>query len=290
MKLHVTNETAALETVVLGIGTDIGEPIGMNPMMRRHIKNGTYPTEDTIKREISTFETVLEANQVEVLRPENIEGLDQIFTRDIGFVIDDSFLIANMEKATRKLEIKGIQHILSEIEQDKIIRIPDEITIEGGDILVHNDYIFVGLGARTNRASLDFLKTKFPHKTVFGFDLRVDEDNADTNILHLDCTFQPIGLDEAIMYEEGFLKRPDVLFDLFPSEKRIRVNQEQKNRMFPNIFSISPTKIVLERNFKELKAELERRGYQTFDVDYKETSKTSGLLRCSTLPLRRKSE
>lgn len=288
MKLHVTNETATLETVVLGIGTEIGEPIGMNPMMRRHIEKGTYPTGETITGEIATFEAVLKANQIEVLRPENIKDLDQVFTRDIGFVIDDYFLVANMEKETRKLEIQGIQPILEAIGEDKIIRIPAEVTVEGGDVIVHNDYVFVGLGARTNRASLDFLKEKFPHKTVLGFDLNVDEDNADNNILHLDCTFQPIGTDEAIIYEDGFLERPDVLFDLFPRDKRIRVNQEEKNRMFPNIFSLSPTKIVVERNFKELKVELGRRGYETFDVDYKETSKTSGLLRCSTLPLRRK--
>ena len=58
--------------------------------------------------------------------------------------------------------------------------------------------------------------------------------------------------------------------------------------MFPNIFSISPSKIVLEQGFERLKAGLTKRGYEVFEVRYSETSKLSGLLRCSTLPLKRK--
>ena len=60
--------------------------------------------------------------------------------------------------------------------------------------------------------------------------------------------------------------------------------------MFPNIFSISPTKIAIEKGFTRLKDELLGRGYEVFEVDYSETSKLGGLLRCSTLPLKRKAK
>lgn len=287
MQLQVVNESAALEAVVLGIGTDLGEPVAINPMMRRHIAAGTYPSDETVQREIGTFEAVLKANNIQVYRPENIKNLDQIFTRDIGFVIDDKFLVANMKEDSRKPEINGIQYILDEIGEENIIRIPEEATVEGGDVMLWNDYIFVGVGARSNWAAVDFIQKTFPHKKVHGFDLVVAENDADRHILHLDCAFQPIGEDEAILYEAGFVHRPNVLLDLFPEEKLIRVGRKEKIQMFPNIFSMSPTKIVIERNFLDLKTELEARGYETFEVDYKEISKASGLLRCSTLPLRR---
>ncbi|MEM9990370.1 MAG: arginine deiminase family protein [Bacteroidota bacterium] len=287
MNLHITNENAPLEAVVLGIGTDLGKPIGINPMMRYHIAQGTYPTEATIQAEISTFEQILCANGVRVYRPENLSGVDQIFTRDIGFVIEDKFLVANMQEVSRQPEIKGIQCLLDQIGSSNVIHIPEMVTVEGGDVIVWKEHIFVGVGARTNAAAVTFLQKTFPDKQVHGLELVVDEQNADRHILHLDCAFQPIGTNEAIFYEAGFASRPDAILEVFSTEQLLRVNQAEKNQMFPNIFSIAPHKIVVERHFTRLKQELQARGYQTFDVDYSEIAKAGGLLRCSTLPLRR---
>lgn len=287
MNLSINNETAALQSVILGIGTDRGTPRGINPMMRKHQQNDTFPTTEDICEEIRTFEAVLLQNHVEVHRPRNLNATEQIFARDIGFVIEDYFFIAGMKHPVRKQEIEGIHHILQAIPNNQIIDIPDHILVEGGDVVLWNEYIFLGLGARTNRDGLDFLKNFFPKKTVIGFELVVDQNNANRHILHLDCTFQPIGTDEAIIYYDGFKTAPEVLLDLFPKEKRIAVSQQEKNRMFPNIFSISPQKIVIEQKFERLSHELHQRGYTVFKVKYSETSKLSGLLRCSTLPLRR---
>lgn len=288
MNLFVKNETSQLKTVILGIGIDKGELRGINPSIREHLAKGTFPTEEDICKEISSFEKVLKENGVEVLRPDNIKEVEQIFTRDIGFVIDDFFCVSKMRHESRTHEFEGIKSLLATIDENKIIEFPEEAIIEGGDIVLWNEYVFVGLGDRTNQAGLEFLKEKFPHKKVVGLEIVVDQDSADKNILHLDCAFQPIGTDEAIIYLEGFQSPPTPILDLFNDEKLIKVNMKQKNLMFPNIFSISPQKIVVERNFNELKSKLIERGYEVLEVDYSETSKLSGLLRCSTLPLRRK--
>ena len=63
MELFVTNETSELESVILGIGIDRGKPRGINPMMRKHLSNNTFPTEDNICAEIKTFEDVLKQHQ-----------------------------------------------------------------------------------------------------------------------------------------------------------------------------------------------------------------------------------
>lgn len=288
MKLSVRNETSKLEAVVLGIGTDRGTPRPINPMIRKHLAENTYPTEANILREIKTFETVLEENDVEVLRPTNLKNSEQIFTRDIGFVIEDNFFISRMKHEARAAEIEGIQYILDQIDNDKKITVPKDALIEGGDIIVWNDYIFAGISDRTNQRGVDFLEAFFPNKEVFGLAINEDQDNPDINILHLDCTFQPIGTEEAIIYEDGFVDIPSVIYDMFSNDQLIKVNLDQKNRMFPNVFSIDVDKIVIERGFVELKEQLVDRGYTVFEVDYQETSKLSGLLRCSTLPLRRK--
>ena len=289
MNIFIENETSALKSVILGIGTDRGEPVPINPMMRKHLAENTYPTEADILVEMKTFEAVLVTNGVQIFRPNNLPNLEQIFTRDIGFVIADYFFIANMRHPTRAPEINGIKHVLDQIDASKIIDIPKEIIVEGGDVILWNDFIFIGITDRTTANTIPFFQNIFPNKTVLGFDLVVDQQSPDRNILHLDCTFQPIGKDEAIIYHDGFKTPPKALLDLFPKDKLFEVSLAEKNRMFPNIFSLSPTKVVIERHFERLKLGLLERGYEVFEVDYAETSKQSGLLRCSTLPLLRKS-
>ena len=288
MDIFVNNETSELEAVILGIGTDRGKTRAINPTIRKHLKENTAPTETSILREIKTFENVLKENGVQVYRPNNIPQIDQIFTRDIGFVIEDYFFISNMKYPERSAELAGINYILESIERHNIVKIPKEITIEGGDVILWDDYVFVGQGDRTSKNAIPFLQEVFPKKIILGFDLVVDQNSVNNNILHLDCAFQPIGHNEAIIYYDGFKSRPDNLLELFPNDKLIEVTLAEKNQMFPNIFSISPSKIVIEKGFNRLQQELSERNFETFEVDYSETSKMSGLLRCSTLPLKRK--
>jgi len=286
MQIHVENETAPLQTVVLGIGRDRGKPRLINPVMRHHVQKGTYPTDDVVQQELAGFARLLEEEGVEVLYPENLPQTEQIFTRDLAFVIEDKFFAANMKERERKTERLGIQSLWNEIPDDQRVELPEEATLEGGDVVLWNDYVFVGLSDRTNRAGLDFLKSYLPRKEVIGFELVVTDD-ARTNTLHLDCAFQPIGNEEAILYEPGFIQRPEALLDLFPEKKRVEVDQEQFNRMCPNVFSLAPEKIVIEAGFHRLKGSLEKRGYEVCELPYAEVAKLGGLLRCSTLPLRR---
>jgi len=155
-------------------------------------------------------------------------------------------------------------------------------------VLIHGKYIFVGMGERTNQAGVDFLKEQFePDFEVHAFPLVVS-DSPMENILHLDCTFQPVGDKYAIFFEDGFAERPSFLIDLFGEENLIRVTAREMYDMFPNVFSIAPNTVVVDSDFKRLINELESRGLTVVPVEYREVSKLGGLLRCSTLPLRRK--
>jgi N-dimethylarginine dimethylaminohydrolase len=251
-----------------------------------HKDNGTFPSEQSIINEIATVEAALIDAGVEVLRPRNMPNQRQIFTRDIGFVIDDKFVVANLLEAVRKPEIEGIAWLLEEIPEGQIIRLPKDASIEGGDVLVNDDHVFVGISKRTNWAGYEALKKHFPHKHIHPIELKVTDD-PNTNILHLDCTFQPVGDGYAIFYPDGFKETPQIILDLFGPDKIIYVNQEEMKQMFPNIFSISKKKVLVEARFERLIEELEQRNIEVITVQYAETSKLSGLLRCSTLPLLR---
>jgi len=60
-----------------------------DPKSLEHIKAGTYPIEVDMVNEMEAFNTVFQKYDVKVFRPQIIENYNQIFTRDIGFVIDE---------------------------------------------------------------------------------------------------------------------------------------------------------------------------------------------------------
>ena len=300
LKLKVKNETAKLKAVILGRADNNG-PIprpdeAYDPKSLEHILAGTYPTESDMLEEMSAFERVLKKYDVEVLRPRLIPNLNQIFTRDIGFVIEDKFIKSNI-LPDRAEEWNAIDYVVSQIDKDKFIVPPEEIHIEGGDVIVWNEYIFVGTyynldyseinTARTNRHGVDFIQDLFTNKTVIDCDLIKSMTNPRANALHLDCCFQPIGLNKGIIFKGGFRNPNDYhrIVEIFGDENLFHIDADGMYEMNSNVFSISPKIIVSEQRFDKLNTWLEEQGFTVERIPYHEIGKQEGLLRCSTLPL-----
>ena len=288
INLHITDETSELKAVVLGITTSYGERLATNAKVAEAIKNQTYPSEADVAVEIDAFEQILNKYEVTVFRPTNIDNLCQIFVRDIGFVIDDYFVVANMKEPSRRKEIEGFAAILSLIDTNKIIYPPESVYIEGGDIVQLENIIFVGTGRRTNKAAADFLREAFPNKQIISFQMKYDTDDPYKSILHLDCAFQPIGEKWALFYEDGFVSSPQPIIDIFGKDNLITISSEEMYQMFPNIFSLSTSKIITCSSFTRLNNLLIERGIHVVEIPYDKISLFGGLLRCSTLPLARK--
>ena len=300
MKLNIQNEMSRLRAVILGTAESNG-PIpsieeAYDPKSLEHIKAGTYPAEEDMVAEMDAVAKVFEKYDVKVYRPNIIKECNQIFTRDIGFVIDDVFIKANI-LPDREEELNAIQYIIDEIDKDKITRPPVEVHIEGGDVIVWNDHIFIGtyrgkdysdyIVARTNQAGVDYIANKFPNKTVKSFNLRKSQTNAMENALHLDCCFQPIGKNKAILHKNGFLEKDEYewLVDFFGKDNIFEITKEEMYHMNSNVFSISEDVIISEQNFTRLNTWLRENGFTVEEVPYGEIAKQEGLLRCSTLPL-----
>ena len=300
ISLHIQNETALLKAVVLGVAQENGPTPKLedayDPKSREHIKAGTYPLESDMIREMEDFATVLKKYGVKVYRPEIIRDCNQIFSRDIAFVIEDTLIKANI-LPDREEEYQAIKYIVDQIDPVKIVHPPKEVHVEGGDVMPWNEYIFVGtytgsdysdyITARTNQAAIDFLSDLFPHKIVKAFELKKSNTNPKENALHLDCCFQPIGNNKAILYNEGFLIASEYqwLKDYFGPENIFEITKEEMYEMNSNIFSISPTVVVSDERFTRLNEWLSDKGITVETIEYKEIAKQEGLLRCSTLPL-----
>ena len=302
LKLRVTNETDRLKAVILGTAVSNGATPTLeeayDPKSAEHIKAGTYPIEKDMVAEMDAFAAVLQKYGVQVYRPEIIRDCNQIFTRDIGFVIDDVFIKANI-LPDRQAEFQAIEYIVTQMNPDKVITPPEEVHIEGGDVMPWNEHIFIGtykgddykeqVTARTNIAGVAFIQKLFPHKKVKEFDLVKSKTEARDNALHLDCCFQPVGKDKAIIYKGGFRSEADYqyLVDIFGAENLFHIEREEMYEMNSNIFSISPEVVVSEKHFTRLNAWLRAQGFTVEEIPYSEISKQEGLLRCSTLPLLR---
>mgnify|MGYP002752027420 FL=1 len=302
LKLRVTNETDRLKAVILGTAVSNGATPTLeeayDPKSAEHIKAGTYPIEKDMVAEMDAFATVLQKYGVQVYRPEIIRDCNQIFTRDIGFVIDDVFIKANI-LPDRQAEFQAIEYIVKQMNPDKVVTPPDEVHIEGGDVMPWNEHIFIGtykgddykeqVTARTNMAGVAFIQKFFPHKKVKEFDLVKSKTEARDNALHLDCCFQPVGKDKAIIYKGGFRSEADYqyLVDIFGAENLFHIEREEMYEMNSNVFSISPEVVVSEKHFTRLNTWLRAQGLTVEEIPYSEISKQEGLLRCSTLPLLR---
>jgi len=277
LHLNIQNETSRLRSVVLGTAFHNG-PIPTieecyDPKSKIHVIAGTYPKEQDMISEMESVVKVFEKYDIEVFRPEVIENYNQIFSRDIGFVIDDKFISANI-LPDRDQEITAIHHVLSQIPKENRISLPEECHVEGGDVMPWNDYIFIGtysgkeyseyITARTNSNAVKAIQELFPNKIVKSFELRKSNDNAKENALHLDCCFQPIGKNMAILHKNGFLIEEEFewLVNYFGKENVFEISKDEMYQMNSNVFSISEDVVVSEQNFTRLNLWLEAQGSQ----------------------------
>ncbi|MEZ4803852.1 MAG: arginine deiminase family protein [Gelidibacter sp.] len=300
LKLNIKNETSRLRAVVLGIAQSNGPTPTIeeayDPKSLEHIKAGTYPVEKDMVKEMEAVAAVFEKYDVRVFRPELIEDYNQIFARDIAFVIDDVFVKANI-LPERDWELDAIQYVIDKIDPQKVIRPPEEVHIEGGDVMLWNDHIFIGtykgsdykdyITARTNMEGVEFIKNLFPKKIVKEFDLVKSRIEPRDNALHLDCCFQPVGKNKGIIYKSGFREESDYVYllDLFGKDNLFHITREEMYHMNSNIFSIAEDVVISERNFTRLNTWLRKHGFTVEEVPYAEISKQEGLLRCTTMPL-----
>ena len=176
LSLHIPNETNRLKSLILGLPNDFGgTPLlesCYDPQSRFHVNHNTFPLQKDITKEMNDLLQVFHKYEVVVYRPENIMGLNQVFARDIGFVIGDKFVVANVIE-DRKEEVPAIKSITDKISPKQLIKLPKDAFAEGGDVIIHNNHVFVGVSneedcqkflvSRTNYNGFNFLKETFSH-------------------------------------------------------------------------------------------------------------------------------
>lgn len=299
MEILVSSETSKLRSVIIGIADSLGEKPVLSdlydPKSIENLKKGTYPTEKDMIQELQNFVIILEKYDIKVYRPELIKDYNQIFSRDIGFVIDNFFFKSNI-LPKRANEFNGITSILSKFSY-QFVSMPENCHIEGGDVLYHTNNIFIGyydkydyknlFTARTNKSAVEFLIDFFPEKKVKAFHLNKSLTDPKKNILHLDCCLQIVGKNKAIIHPEAFTFKKDYkwLVDFFGSKNIFEINAEEMYDMTSNVLSINDHTVVSQPKFNRLNRWLRSHNIFVEEVDLTEVSKQEGLFRCTSLPL-----
>ena len=301
MEILVSSETSKLRSVIIGIADSLGKKPVLSdlydPKSIENLKKGTYPTEKDMIQELQNFVIILEKYNIKVYRPELIKDYNQIFSRDIGFVIDNFFFKSNI-LPKRANEFNGITSILSKFSY-QFVSMPENCHIEGGDVLYHTNNIFIGyydkydyknlFTARTNKSAVEFLIDFFPEKKIKAFHLNKSLTDPKKNILHLDCCLQIVGKNKAIIHPEAFTFKKDYkwLVDFFGSKNIFEINAEEMYDMTSNVLSINDHTVVSQPKFNRLNRWLRSHNIFVEEVDLTEVSKQEGLFRCTSLPLLR---
>ncbi|MBS3966511.1 MAG: hypothetical protein KGZ60_04570 [Truepera sp.] len=287
--VNIPSETATLKTVV----ACLANPISVFSFLKQggfdlaavyqgwHNRWALVHDYQRVRRQQKAFMEVMAAHGVRVLLAEPVAGcLTQHYTRDTGFAIDDTFFCANLRRRSRQRELDGLRGLLPRFS--RVVRL-ERGTIEGGDVMVTERYIIVGLGEETDKAGVDCLRRKLAE---LGSEREVVAiEFAHRGIIHLDTRFNIVGEGVALIHPKSFkreslnwLKRH---FDLIEATAAEAATAEI------NTFSLSPRKVIMQERSQRLAALLSAKGLEPILIDFSEVTKLPGSFRCTTLPIER---
>ncbi len=285
MKLFANSETHTLKSVIVGYPDNFlqVEPEIINETMRHFYFGKNRPNRATIQNQIGNLIDILTQYGVDVYQPRPLRGVpDQLMARDIGITIGSTLVITTMAAKSRQLEWRGIAYLFSEMENANILFTPEAFVLEGGDVIVDKGYIFVGVGQRTTMAGVAYVQEMFPDFEVVAVPLKGLTEGED--ILHLDCSFVPVGHNYALIYPDGLR---DIPMQVSQTYELIEVTRAEQQTLGTNVLSINPEVVISRRRSARINDALRQRGLTVEEVAFTDPPKTGGSFRCCTLPLLR---
>lgn len=199
---------------------------------------------------------------------------EQVFTRDIGFTIGDRVFLSEMAAEIRQGEEQELQKWM-EAHEVNFQHLAGH-RIEGGDVIIDRDTVFVGVSSRTSQKAIRGLQLELP-------DFEVIPVSFNEKYLHLDCVFNILSPTEALIFPEA-LDQATVRM-LADRYTLIRVNEKEQFALGTNVLSIGDRKVFSQPQNRQVNKQLTARGFDIIEVDYSEIIKSGGAFRCCTMPL-----
>lgn len=243
---------------------------------QKHYQDSNIDIDKALKQH-HYFEKVMRDHGVEVIEIEPTPDLnEQVFTRDIGVTIGKQVIVSQMATDLRERETIYLKNFLTE---NKIAHHEIKIdSIEGGDVIIDQERIWIGVSDRTTRQAVQVLQQLLP-------DYQIETINLKGEILHLDCTFNIVGPNLALIYREG-ISEADYQ-KLNAHYQLIEVDSDEQFTLGTNVLSIARGKVISLPENKRTNQKLREAGLDVIEVPFNEIIKSGGSFRCCTMPIHR---
>ena len=277
MQINVNDEYSTLKSVIVASAKTYFDHEAINDNQAYYYQISPPSKELLLKQQDVFFQTLYNHGVELIFASPLNECPDQMNTRDPSFCIGNKIFISSMKESIRASEKRGLVQIMSRIETP-IIQLT-ECSIEGGDIIVMGNTIYVGISRRTTVEAIELLKKHLDNNySVIPVYLR-------KGFLHLDTVFNILDEKTAICCLEAIsissaemLKRD---FSLIP------ITLKEQRLLGTNILSIAPHKVISQIQNSRINEELKEQGYYITELDYTEAAKLGGAFRCATCPIYR---
>lgn len=207
--------------------------------------------------------------------PHSSEHPWQMYTRDTGFVIHDKLYFSRRrELPERNGEIDLMFGNVPPLNAQDSVEIMQG-QIEGGDVIVDHQTVYVGMGTRTTPDAV----------TELGQHVDVTPIHLGPTVMHLDTRMTTLPGRHLLLYPGAF--QPEDLEMLRTRFSFIEVTEAEAKAMGTNIFVINPETVVVHSGFARIVGLIEAAGLKVEQVDYSEPNALLGSFRCATLPLTR---
>lgn len=232
---------------------------------------------ETAMKQHEEFVNVLRQHGIDViLLPSLSRYPEQVFTRDIGFTLGNTVFVAEMASEVRQGEEELLKKWLEENQIPCNNLVKDRI--EGGDVIIDRDTVFAGISNRTHIESINHLQTFLP-------DFKVIPVPFEAKYLHLDCVFNVLSPDDALIFPAVISKEEREF--LAGRYHLIEVTDEEQFTLGTNVLSIGHKKVLSLPVNKNVNKQLRERGYEVIEIDITEIIKSGGSFRCCTMPVLR---
>lgn len=245
----------------------------INDVQKKYINDNIDRTLAVSQHQI--FEQTLLNAGVEVikLRPSK-DHPEQVFTRDIGFSLGSHLFISEMANPIRQGEEKVLAHWMNKhgISYKKL----STHSIEGGDVIVDGNRVFIGISHRTCKKAIHALQKELP-------DFEIIPIAFNPKYLHLDCVFNILSSKDALIYPDAFDQNNlDLLSSLY---HLIEVSESEQFSMGTNVLSIGHKRVLSLPINRDVNRKMRQYGYEVLEVDFSEIIKSGGSFRCCSLPI-----
>lgn len=274
MNLQINNEYSTLKKAIVASAITYYDHEAINNNQAYYYKHSS-PSKSLLIEQQKVFFDVLDTNGVELLFAEEKGNCpDQLNTRDPAFCIGDTLYISAMKEPLRAHEKDGLRRIISKISSP-VVRL-NNCSIEGGDVLVNDNIVYVGISRRTNMEGIYSLKAKMRDQyEVIPIILK-------PGFLHLDTVFNILGNNKALVCHDAIDRDS---YEILHTFSLLEITLEEQLHLGTNVLSITPDKVISQPQNARINNMLKEHGFHVIEVDYSEGSKIGGAFRCATCPL-----